>query len=278
MNRGISIGIIGGTGSMGAWFKKFFADTGYTVLVSGRKTKITTADIVEKCDVVILSLPLDVAIEIAGDIGPRLRKDQLLMDFCSLKEAIVEKMLASTQADVVGTHPLFGPYTASIKGQNVILCPGRGEDRLKWIEKEFSSGGAVVTVIDPAEHDRNMAVIQGLTHFIAICMGRALQKMNMDTGRTSTCSTPVFRINHDLIGRLFAQEIDLYRKIINKNKYFNETLEIFLSAVSEGKGLLLSGSDDDGLIYLESIREFFRDSLQNSLEESNRLINALYGE
>jgi hypothetical protein len=32
------------------------------------------------------------------------------------------------------------------------------------------------------------------------------------------------------------------------------------------------------LLYLENIREFFIESSGNSLEESNRLINALYGE
>ncbi|MBW2220789.1 MAG: prephenate dehydrogenase/arogenate dehydrogenase family protein, partial [Deltaproteobacteria bacterium] len=36
-----TIGIIGGTGSMGQWFNSFFTEAGYRVLISGRKTTIT---------------------------------------------------------------------------------------------------------------------------------------------------------------------------------------------------------------------------------------------
>lgn len=276
MSKGISIGIIGGTGSMGQWFRKYFSDAGYMVLVSGRKTEITYTDIINECDVVILSVPLGAVIAISGQIGPLLRKDQLLMDLCSLKEAALKNMLDNTEADVIGTHPLFGPFTDSIKGQNVILCPGRGERQLKWLENEYISKGASVTVMDPSVHDRHMAVVQGLTHFLTICMGRTLQKMNMDAGSALSCSTPVFRINYDLIGRLFAQDLDLYKSIINNNKYFNDVFEVFLSSVYEGKSALLSGHDDGGSLYLENIREFFRDSCEEALKESNKIIDALY--
>ncbi len=276
MSKGISIGIIGGTGNMGRWFRGFFSDAGYMVLVSGRKTEITYTDIIKECDVVVLSVPLDAVIAISGQIGPLLRKDQLLMDLCSLKEVTLKNMLDNTEADVIGTHPLFGPFTDSIKGQNVILCPGRGERWLKWLENEYISKGAFVTVLDPSVHDRHMAIVQGLTHFLTICMGRTLQKMNMDTGSALSCSTPVFRINYDLIGRLFAQDLDLYKSIINNNKHFNNVFEVFLSSVHEGKSVLLSGHDDGGSLYLENIREFFKDSCKEALEESNKIISALY--
>jgi prephenate dehydrogenase len=278
MNKKISIGIIGGTGSMGRWFSDFFSDAGYKVMISGRKTKKTGAYIAKNCDVVILSVPLYAAVELAESIGPLLCRDQLLMDFCSLKETIVKKMLDNTEADVVGTHPLFGPYTDSIKNQNVILCRGRGDARLRWLKNELSGKGAVVTVLDPEEHDRQMAVVQALTHFMTICMGRTLQKMNMKNDTAHSCSTPVFRINHDLIGRLFAQDLELYRTIINENRHFSEVLDVFLSVVREGKSSILSGNNHKGLLYLENIREFFIESSRNCLEESNRIINALYGE
>ena len=276
MSKGISIGIIGGTGNMGRWFRGFFSDAGYMVLVSGRKTEITYTDIIKECDVVVLSVPLDAVIAISGQIGPLLRKDQLLMDLCSLKEAALKNMLDNTEADVIGTHPLFGPFTDFIKGQNVILCPGRGERWLKWLENEYISKGAFVTVMDPSVHDRHMAVVQGLTHFLTICMGRTLQKMNMNDNTALSCSTPVFKINYDLIGRLFAQDIGLYQSLISKNIHFSDVLDLFLSVVDEGRDSLLSGQDEKGLLFLENIREFFKDSCRDSLKESNKFINTLY--
>jgi prephenate dehydrogenase len=132
--------------------------------------------------------------------------------------------------------------------------------------------------MEPSVHDRHMAVVQGLTHFLTICMGRTLQKINMDAVSALSCSTPVFRINYDLIGRLFAQDLGLYKSIINDNKHFNDVFEIFLSSVYEGKSALLSGGEDGGPAYLENIREFFKDSCKDALEESNKIINSLYSE
>ncbi|RPJ13363.1 MAG: prephenate dehydrogenase/arogenate dehydrogenase family protein [Desulfobacteraceae bacterium] len=278
MSKGITIGIIGGTGSMGKWFRDFFSDAGHNVLVSGRKTETTYTDIIKECDAVILSVPLDAAIEISGQIGPLLRKNQLLMDLCSLKEAVVKNMLDNTEADVIGTHPLFGPFTDSIKGQNVIFCRGRGEYWLKWLEDEYTSKGAVVNLMDPTVHDRHMAIVQGLTHFLAICMGRTLQKMNINNSTALSCSTPVFKINYDLIGRLFAQDLGLYQNLISKNIHFSDVLDQFLSVVEEGRDSLLSGQDEKGLLFLEGVRDYFKDSCRNSLKESNKLISALYGE
>ena len=263
---------------MGRWFRDFFSGAGHKVLVSGRKTEITYTDIIKECDAVILSVPLDAAIEISGQIGPLMREGQLLMDLCSLKEAVVKNMFDNTQADVIGTHPLFGPFTESIKGQNVIFCKGRGEYWLKWLEDEYTSKGAVVSLMDSALHDRHMAIVQGLTHFLSICLGRTLQKMNMSNNTVLSSSTPVFKINYDLIGRLFAQDLVLYQSLISKNVHFSDVLELFLSVVDEGRDSLLSGHDEKGILFLESVREFFKDSCLDSLKESNKLISVLYDE
>ena len=174
-----TIGIIGGTGSMGQWFNSFFREAGHRVLISGRQTTITTKNITETCDIVIISTPIDAAIHVCEEVGPLLSENQLLMDFCSLKERIVDKMAESTRAAVIGTHPMFGPGTESIKGRNVVICPVKNSRWVDWLENFLSSKGAEVTRMDPAVHDRNMAVVQGLTHLLTICMGKTLQKLDM---------------------------------------------------------------------------------------------------
>ena len=261
---------------MGRWFERFFSQSGHKVLISGRKTELTYTDLAKNCDVLILSTPLDAAIRISEEIGPVLSRDQLLMDFCSLKENILKAMLSFTSAEVIGTHPLFGPFTDSIKGQNIIVCPGRGTVRLKWLESEFRAREAVVTRMDPVTHDRNMAVVQGLTHFLTICMGKTLQKMNMPPNEALLYSTPIFRINLDLIARLFAQDLDLYASLVNKNRHTKETLETFLSAMDEAKKSLLYGRNEDKTSFLEDISAFLGDYCQAGLKESNKILTALY--
>ena len=186
-------------------------------------------------------------------------------------------MIRSTSAHVFGTHPLFGPFVDSIKGQNIIICPGRGTRLLNWFEAELSAKGGVVSRMDPVIHDKHMAVVQGLTHLLAVSLGRALQKMDMSPQAAMLYSTPVFRIKLDMMGRLFAQDLDLYKKLIGENRHVRTAVEIFLAAMEEGREHLLShetGKTDT--VFLEAIRESFGTFPQDALNESNALINALY--
>ncbi len=272
----ITIGIIGGTGNMGSWFKDFFSRAGHTVLVAGRKTPVSPLDMSKKSDVVILSVPIEAALAYAEEIGPILSHDQLLMDLCSLKETILKNMLRFTEAQVVGTHPLFGPFTDSIKGQNIIVCPGRGTGWLKWLEDELRGKEAVVTRMDPVTHDRNMAVVQGLTHLLTVCTARTLQKINMPPAEAMSCSTPVFRLKINLIGRLFSQDPSLYASLIGANRHVEDVLATFMSAVDEAKESLLSGQEGGGVAFLNDIRGFLGDFCRDGLKESNKTLNALY--
>ena len=271
----VTVGIIGGTGGMGRLFGDLFLRAGHTVLVAGRKTELGYIDLVRQSDVVILSTPVESALEICETIGPHIEKHKVLMDFCSLKQDIVEKMAACTEAEVVGTHPMFGPYTESISGQNIILCPARGEKWYRWIEGEFKREGAVVSTMDPADHDRTMAVAQGLTHFLTICMGRTLQKMNMSPSEAGPYSTPIFKLKNDLIGRLFAQDLELYVTLVSENPYVGEVLSLFMNSVEEGKKAMLSGDKDHALLFLQNIREFLGEFCVQGLNESNKIMRSV---
>ena len=272
--KSVTIGIIGGTGGMGQLFERFFTQAGHRVLISGRKTSLTYTDLAHQSDVVILSAPAHASIEICRAIGPILKESQLLMDFCSLKEDIVAAMVQCTdKAQVVGTHPMFGPFTPSLDGQNIILCPARGESWLKWLDTELKTMGADTLVMEAATHDRNMAVVQGLTHLLTICTGRTLQKINMTPDEAVFYSTPIFRLNIDLIGRLFAQDPELFTMLVGDNKYVGDVIDTFMKAVEEGRQHLINGTPDQGLAFLRDIREFLGDFCEEGLKESNRYLN-----
>jgi len=272
----VKIGIIGGTGSMGRWFGQFFSSCGHEVLVAGRHTELTYKDLAARSDVVVLSVPLKAALEIAAEVGPLLDDDQLLMDFCSLKEDILQRMLASTTAQVCGTHPLFGPLTVSLENQNVVVCEGRGTRWLTWLESELRAGGAVVTRTDPVTHDKHMAVVQGLSHLLTICLARTLQQLKMDPPAVLNYATPVFRIKLDIIGRIFAQDLDLYRSLIQQNRHVSQAIAAFLSAMDECRAALASNPPDSENRLLEEIHDFLNAFCPAGLQETNTLIKAIY--
>jgi len=220
----MSVGIIGGTGRMGRLFAPVFERAGHEVLVSGRSTKLSARDLAERCETVIVSVPIRNTVKVIGEIAPVLNKDQLLCDFTSLKVKPVEAMLTS-KAQVIGLHPMFGPTVKSLKHQTIIVCPARADEtRLHALLSTFRSEGAECTITTPEQHDRMMAVVQGLTHFVTLCMADSVRRLGIDIGKTQAFTSPVYQIELSLVGRLLAQDPALYADILQQNPYVPEVL------------------------------------------------------
>jgi prephenate dehydrogenase len=235
------IGIIGGTGGIGKWFAAFFADAGYPVQVAGRTSGPSIAELAKQCRVVIVAVPIAATLDTIRSVGTRLPEDALLMDFTSLKRETVQAMLEATAAEVVGCHPLFGPDCPSLSGQNIVLCPGRGERWLTRMERIFITGGARVTVTTPQEHDRMMALVQGLTHLDTILMGLTLRDSGASMLALDAFSTPVFRNKRAIIEKVFGSRPEMYAAIVAGNPEMRAVFGRYEQHLSRVKELILSG-------------------------------------
>lgn len=271
----ITLGIAGGHGGMGRLFARWFQGRGHRVLVSDLGTETTLKDLADSCDLVMIATPMDVAPDVAKELGGLLAPEQGLCDICSLKETIAEAMLSSSVCEVVGTHPMFGPHTESIEGQNIILSPGRGERWLAFLQGCFSEGGARVSHMSPLAHDRAMALAQGLTHTLTIAMGRTLQGLGITPEDALPFATPIFKLKNDLIGRLFAQDPELYAAMVGDNPHVAEMVGSFENALDETVKEMILGERDGALSYMASIREFLGPGCETGLKESNRILKSM---
>ncbi|HKY32586.1 MAG TPA: prephenate dehydrogenase/arogenate dehydrogenase family protein [Candidatus Polarisedimenticolia bacterium] len=122
------------------------------------------------CQAVLLAVPISEMPTALAQVGPYLRPGALLMDVCSVKMAPVEWMLAAAppEVEVIGLHPLFGPQSgrSGIGGLTVALCPAR-TTKAQAVQSFLEEIGLNVIVTTPEAHDRQMAVAQVLTHFVA---------------------------------------------------------------------------------------------------------------
>ena len=144
-----TVAIIGGRGGMGRCMAQLFGDLGHAVMIADLDTDLTPAEAASAADVVVISVPIDRTIEVVNAIGPKVRRDALLLDVTSIKQPIVEAMLGATESAVVGTHPLFGPTVHSVQGQRVVLCRGRGDERVAWLSTLFHARGVVLQEATP---------------------------------------------------------------------------------------------------------------------------------
>ena len=249
-------GIIGGTGKMGRLFAKVLKKAGYGVMVSGRSTKTTSRDIAQECDLVIVSVPIRDTVNVIEEIAPLLRKNQLLCDLTSLKVGPVAAMLKS-KAEVIGLHPMFGPTVHSLKQQTIIACPARAkQESVDTLLAVFRAEGAVCTITTPEEHDRMMAVVQGLTHFVTLCMAESIRRLGTDVKRTKSFMSPVYQIELSLAGRLLSQDPDLYGSILEQNPYVADVLRHCRESSHDLAAIIASGDAD-------RFREFFMQNRQH---------------
>lgn len=226
-------GIIGGTGRMGRLFVPVFERAGYDVLVSGRKTALPNTELARQCDLVVVSVPIRDTVRVIEEIAPLLREDQLLCDLTSLKVRPVVAMLKSG-AQVIGLHPMFGPTVSSLKGQTIVACPARADPaRVEALLAVFRNEGATCTITTPEDHDRMVAIVQGLTHFVTLCMADTVRRLGVDIRATQAFTSPVYQIELSLVGRLLSQDPSLYADILQQNPYVPAVLTACRSSASD---------------------------------------------
>jgi prephenate dehydrogenase len=228
----ISVGIIGGTGGMGRWFAGLLQKEGYTVHISSRKTAMSIDDIAKLCQVVVVSVPISATADVIKQVGPLLAEDTLLMDLTSLKKEPVDLMLACSKAEVIGCHPLFGPALVDATGQNVVLCPARGNHWLAWLKNIWEKNGLVVLERTPEEHDAMMAIVQALNHLNTISLGMAIAETGILLTEINKFSTPIFQTKIGIVRKIFTESPELYADIITGNPDTEKILDIYEKALA----------------------------------------------
>jgi prephenate dehydrogenase len=229
----VKAGIIGGTGRMGMLFAGILRRAGYEVEVAGRSTPLRPASLAEECDLVMISVPVRDTVRVIQDIAPILTEDQLVCDLTSLKVRPVEAMLQS-RAQVIGLHPMFGPTVSSLRHQTIVVCPARADETtLRGMLSILEAEGAECTITTPEAHDRMMAVVQGLTHFVTLCMADSVRRLGIDIETTRAFTSPVYQIELALVGRLLSQDPSLYADILQLNPFVPDVLSVCTSSADD---------------------------------------------
>lgn len=189
-------------------------------------------------DIVLLSVPVKDIESVVDEIVPHLRTGALVMDLCSVKTtpmATLESKLPRT-VEYLGLHPLFGPQSgkAGIQGLNITLCPGRST-RTACV-RAFLEGPLKLNVRETtaAEHDQEMAYVQGLTHLI----GKVFTLMEIPELHQKTRT---FQLLDEMVQMIRYDSDDLFNAIQRDNPFVAATKERFFSAVKDLESRLAKG-------------------------------------
>jgi chorismate mutase/prephenate dehydrogenase len=224
-----SIGVIGGTAGMGAWLAKLFDGAGYPVETTGLERGAPAAEVASRHDLVLVAVPIGQTVNVIEAVGPKVRRGACLADVTSVKVEPLRAMLASARedVDVVGTHPIFGPFGPDMDRQRVVLVRGRGDAGFDRVRALYEAFGADCIESTAEEHDAQMAIIQVLVHEKTMVLASVLERLKSDMRRTRQFASPIYRAELSLIGRMFAQRAELYAEILTSNERSRETSQVF---------------------------------------------------
>ncbi len=285
--------IIGGYGGMGQIFARLFLREGLDVTIAGptvakgveaarklgvRYVKDNVAAVAE-ADIVVITVPIDRTEKTIREVAPHVKDGALLMDLTSVKGWPCKEMLKHSKpgVEVVGTHPVFGPRVGSVDGQVFVLTPVRGVKWLAWIRELLGRHRARVVEATPEEHDRVMGVVQGLTHFTYISVGKTLKDLNFDVKRSRDFSSPIYELMLDMIGRIIGQDPRLYAEIQMTNPQVLPIHEAYMKAARE---LSDSVRKKDEELFVRMMSEAARhfDDTERAMGRSDKAISSLAAE
>jgi prephenate dehydrogenase len=243
----MKVAILGGYGKMGRWFARTLRGEGLDVTIAGRdETKLREAAVelgvaaaanreaVQSADAVILSVPIDSFESIAKEIAVAVRPGQYIFDVASIKARPVDIMHKNFGGcRVLGTHPMFGPGATSVSGQRIVLTPTNAEEQelAGIIRRYIEERGAKVAIMSPAEHDELMAIVLGLSHFIALVSADTL----LELGKLKEAEA--------VSGTSYRLLLTLAEAVVTENPEFYASLQMNLPGIAKIEQIFLAKAD-----------------------------------
>jgi prephenate dehydrogenase len=211
--------------------------------------KIVPFQEIEKCDIIILTIPVDAIIETIKKLEGRVSPKTTIIDFGSSKAKISESIPKNLRKNVVTAHPMtgtekFGPkasldelYTNKI----MVVCDitKSGSIQKKIALELFKDIKSKVVFMDAKEHDRHAAFISHMPHAVSFSIANSVMKqedaknivalagggfksMSRIAKSSPSMWEDIFRQNREnLLEAIeaFQKELDMCKEMIEKNEW-----------------------------------------------------------
>jgi chorismate mutase/prephenate dehydrogenase len=263
--------IIGGAGALGKVFVALFEQSDYSVTSLEKNDWARADEIFTGADLVIVAVPIKLTVSVIEGLSA-LPQQCILADITSVKDQPLQAMLNVHQGPVVGLHPMFGPDSPGMIKQVVVVCHGREPDKYEWLLEQMRTWGAVLHESSSKEHDSAMAFIQVMRHFSTFVYGQHLKEEDPSLASLLMFSSPIYRLELAMVGRLFAQAPELYADIIFNNAESLALLKRFHARFGEALKLVEEVDKASFVNQFNETKQWFGDYAEQCLIDSKQLL------
>ncbi len=222
--------VVGGKGGMGRWIARFMAGQGHRVRVvdpaAGETPFEEMGSLAEAvdADLIMVAVPMTVCLGVLEELGS-LRPRGVVAEMCSLKAHLgpVIDRLRSAGIRVVSFHPMFGPDVRMLEDRTVVVCNDAPRSDFEIVEGLFADTSARLVEMDPAEHDRRMGLVLGLTHLANLVFARALVHSGVGSADLAEVAGVTFGRQIATTREVASENPSLYYEIQSLNELTPET-------------------------------------------------------
>lgn len=220
-----------GTGEMGRWLAKFSKRLGEVAVVSRSAAKsrrvaaelkvssMPARDAAAWADIILVAVPISQTPAMLAELAKVARSGSLLADVASVKTGAVDAMKRITaDLELVSIHPLFGPGATSLRNKDIVVVPVRPGKLYKELKRALAKKGARVTEMDADTHDRVMAIVQCMSHFVLLAYMHSIKSVS-GLKQADRLRTPIFSNLMNLAKASMTGNPDLYGELQVQNKY-----------------------------------------------------------
>jgi cyclohexadieny/prephenate dehydrogenase len=200
-----------------------------------RVRELGLADVVEAdparavagCDAVMLCIPVGTYAETMALIAPHLAPGCVLTDTGSTKGSVVRDLapLLPPSVHLVPAHPMAGTehsgpdagFATLFQGRYVILTPLPGSDAeaVEKVRALWRRAGSSVEAMDPATHDKVVAIVSHLPHLIAFTICGTADDLAEET-REAVLKFAASGFRD--FTRIAASDVDMWRDVFLNNR------------------------------------------------------------
>jgi chorismate mutase/prephenate dehydrogenase len=232
--------VVGGKGGMGRWICRFLAGQGHRVRVVDPAEGETPFDELASltdasdADVVMVAVPMSVCSQILTELAEA-RPRGVVAEMCSLKNHLAPTVAELRRAGVrvVSFHPMFGPDVRMLEGRTIAFLSDAPRADLDVVEGLFADTSARLVEMDPAEHDRRMGLVLGLTHLSNLVFARAIVRSGVGSSDLA-----------EIAGVTFDRQLGTTREVASENPSLYYEIQS-LNAITPDTGRWLRESIDE---------------------------------
>lgn len=218
-----------------------------------------TDETVSECDLILIAIYPDAAIQYMEAIAPRIPKDALVIDCCGTKRHVCEAGFRLAQAHgftYVGGHPMAGTHNSGFgysradlfQGASMVIVPPEFDDinLYERIKRALSPAGfGAISVTTAEQHDALIAFTSQLAHVVSnayIKSPTARAHSGFSAGSYKDL-TRVAWLNPDMWTPLFLENGD---NLVKEIDIIIESLKQYRSAIAHNDADTLRALLDEG--------------------------------